>query len=1430
MNNRTKEEARLKRLEKQKIRLEQDRRQAQDIRQKQDIRPQLAEKENADIEPYKKNNVIDAGTVTVTGNVTYQGNVAGKANITNKGLAEDDVIVKEDIEEEDMIDEEDVIGEDDVTYKENAAAGKKYITAKGNPSDKVSAAFIQKKQSTGPDAERKQLEERIDEEFLPGFKSLLSTKYSQLKKALDEQLDLAKKAEEALAKKAEEALTKKTEEALAKKTQEALDAKKAEEKASPGKPYSLDVFIKTTDYLIELSKQQQKKVMEDSNYDITWDSPEVLMKAADYLQNHKDEAVAQIKEAEVVWPADTLSRHVKELKELKDEIEQHEKQLIKDYRDKMVHSLQKGDRVEKKSTAQSEKEEIELKRSIIKAIQTAAEIYFKVKAQNRPKKRDSFLQKFGSVVFVDEEMKELIFSNGYGEVIGKKRWILPDEQKKIRYLEAQKDHIWLELLKNMENAVQAEKPLIEAQAVDKAKVLQAQIDELLGNKVLSRRTIHNIEDYLVKTKSLSELEKLFNDVMKECEEHRSALRHSSQSRDILIEQAKKLVINSPLHVKFDDILRIEHEMLIKDIPVEVKVQSVTSKRSQEIDSLLTQAESAKASFDSRFALKHKQLNADIQKSTEVLKVADIAKEFLIEEAVKVNQNIAKVIRACDKRLKAAEVILQSLKQIKKEAAARCQEMEAIILNGVNNGNLESSELELFVADMKEKSSAINKKLEEVNTILHHKEEPQPLKSKPVDQHKEELQPLKSKPVDQHKEESQPLKSKPVDQHKEELQPLKSKPVDQHKKESQSLESKSVHQLHALASSQLQQSRDFFQVPVYQKGGKYQEAFHLIDGKKSAQEKAKADFVAGWSIVFKASAIITAYAQSALKYSKTNKNIRDLLDERKITDCQIQKVLDARSELLEKDNNGLGMGDLISIQSIKESAETDYKAAQASFDKVKRLLRSAEENKLEAQNKFDEAKKTYFDFSAVSYQAMADYANNQYEKALQEKMKIEDRLNAAGQALKELQAYAECVKKNEKLTETLNQLSAVQAQVKDICKELENTSVEVKVEVKPDEIEAKTGEIGVIDTKVEDAKIDIKATDAKAIDAKAIDAKAIDAKAIDAKAIDAKAIDAKAIDAKATDAKATDAKATHLKTTHAKAINTDITDAKAREVKTRDDHIRETQATIVELKDINVLPSKIHDRVKAFFTRFEKAEELLSEEKTKKEQCLEALTALKKVIVEQGQEEKNQMGSLLKAKFSQCSLIVSAREKELNQQTQDPLSSILSKKIPERIMWNYSDAVAMQVAMQQKERIERKRADDKKIVAYIKKFLETKKEHLSREIPIGGTQLKGCDVKIQKRLAQIYNDVLSDDKKTESDQLNEIEGKIKDRLGDGYGFFRKENGLADTFCKVLAAALKSEQRCFDGIKEALDRLDKAFSRTTVQSNVGPKQYLRGHSPR
>src|SRR6185437_4160131 len=137
------------------------------------------------------------------------------------------------------------------------------------------------------DVKQKQLELKIDKEFLPAFKLLLAARnYQQLKEALDQQIALAEREERELS-------------------------------SYKSSLYSLDIFIGAARY---------------------------------YFKDRKEErpVLDEIKKASIKWPADTLSRRMREFYELKAELEKQEQKSIESYRNNRMLFLQKEEAIREK--------------------------------------------------------------------------------------------------------------------------------------------------------------------------------------------------------------------------------------------------------------------------------------------------------------------------------------------------------------------------------------------------------------------------------------------------------------------------------------------------------------------------------------------------------------------------------------------------------------------------------------------------------------------------------------------------------------------------------------------------------------------------------------------------------------------------------------------------------------------------------------------------------------------------------------------------------------------------------------------------------------------------------------------------------------------------------------------------------------------------
>jgi hypothetical protein len=1176
---------------------------------------------------------------------------------------------------------------------------------------------IPKEKPAEVDAKQKQLEERVDHVFLSGFKPLLS-KYQLLKDEIDKQ--------------------------------------------------------------IAIGEEEEAKLL--SLYKSNFYSPDAFVKAADFIKDEKDEATLldNIKKAPVVWPADTLSRRLGEYKELKTDIERYENRLIEEYRSKMVRSLKESEDLEEKKKAESEVNVVAIKRSSVQALQAAAIQYatgFELcLMSDAEKKNDSLiyqgkvyialvngavecavryknkvyrhkmtadelkititedsekdlikkcmprlddmltilsnknhillkkvkskyeiekiLQKFSSVMFIDSDGKPIL-SHGFGRVIGKKHWISDDEAKKVYDLKNQQTEKWTALIKAQEKANDQDKLLLQQQTEKEVKELEAQINYLKGDKIFPRITIENIEDYLVQTKSLSEIEELFNEVLQECYAQSSSF-HSSRSLNLLRQQAEQLTKNSE-HVKYDTYylrLKLDREELIKDRVVEVAMQSVVSPPAQILEDLLTQSNVAIQGFNERLSWRNKFLARDAKKSEQIRSVADKTKAVLKKEAFDVNKKLKDVLTLTDKRLVKVEGVLNAVMASTKELEKRCQEMQAVILRRVDDGELENKDLEPFVEDARERATVIETKLIEENLILHHQEK------------------------------------------------------------TEELTLHSIDQLYALASFQLEGAKSSLGGSVYH--AKYQKAFDVVTSKKSDQARNYVERQLEWKVISDTKESIIAYAKSALPYSQVNKNATAILQECKATVSSSQKVIEARNEAIalfnpadqssgerkgrEKENKvAANTNDLMSIPLIKDNAEKDYKAVEASFTQMKQCLANAAASKLAAENAFAAAKKNFPDISADPYQKMVDHANQVYDNAVKETIKTEEQLLAAKKALQELKIYAVFAAECDKLHAAIDQLEAGRVQFDRLYHDLNGTSVEIK----PVEVDVKAAV--VVDTKLDDAK-----------------------------------------------------------------------------------------SSVNERIGIT-LPLKIEKRIEAFVDQFGKAEALLSQQKTTKKQFLQTLDDLKKVVHEV-QEEKtsnelfnkttlNQYLSAVEARYQAVvqkmgGVVGKASSQKTDKKDDDPLASVLSKKIPERIIENYSNAVAIALAKEKKE------IDEQNIITYLKKFLERKEKDFSKEIPIGGTKLQGRDIKIQKALAGIYNDIICDDKKTGAQKLKEIEQKIKNRLLKSYGFFRKEDGFADQFSKTLSNVLSTKKYCFEDIKTALDRVENTFAGSSLSSDADTKYKKRG----
>lgn len=488
-------------------------------------------------------------------------------------------------------------------------------------------------------------------------------------------------------------------------------------------------------------------------------------------------------------------------------------------------------------------------------------------------------------------------------------------------------------------------------------------------------------------KSLDEVEKLFNHIMRQCEHLRG---WSSLAEDLLIKAANELA--SKKHIKFiKGRLFIDPEQLIKDRVIEAEKESIAAKQSSIKKNILSESTAAIKDFDNRLQVKIERTNKDSETSSAIQMVAPRIRDELNTEAGKINASLNDKARACIIKLKEVDDILLSAQAKIKEVYARFEEKQLSFLRCAVEGTLEEGDIDF--EDMDQKSLYIESdesELAQAKFLLK-------------------------------KNETQELKSQST-----------------------------VGYLYDTALDQLEKARNSLGGTVYQENNKkpkhYQKVFNDIAEKIAAQKLSLHKKEDRWKKISNKMAALKTYARgAALTYSKFNKNRIDFFNECKITDSHVKTIAAEKLRAITTIKNAIDQnrfGDLREVQTILENAKKYQQFAEVSFAKATRIVENAERNKLAAETQFNDAQKLHPSVSFARHQIIADATNAQYNAALKEKNRIEAQLKHANQIVDELKTYAFCADECVKLNKTLDQIIADKVELEAVCEKLDKISTDV----------------------------------------------------------------------------------------------------------------------------------------------------------------------------------------------------------------------------------------------------------------------------------------------------------------------------------------------------------------------------------------------------
>jgi hypothetical protein len=759
--------------------------------------------------------------------------------------------------------------------------------------------------------------------------------------------------------------------------------------------YSADVFIKTAQDLKESQESQRFR-----GYSVT---------PAPTTRNTSDQSNSR---PNAYMGSNALAAHRETFSALKKRLDDEKSQFVANVRNEHARFLKEKESLDK--TAGNNDQAIrDLKKYIISLIQSVAKTTYEESVRNQlavsktDKNRSDiisdFLKQFGCVVDISRDAYSLIYTQGFGEVIGGGPWISDEEAKEARQLE-------LELADKNELL---SLPFVNGKDATKERVkkLQKELDDLKANKVIPPRTTPNIVEHLVQTKSLLELQEMFNQVMTATSEYCRILRTlpggnagGGQTTWQLMEgMAKKLAKDGASKAYFTYswscglMVATEKILSIKaDTTLVENHRIIANKNKEKIELLSVDFNRALSRIVECFNSAMAACGIDVNDAKQIVSIAPKAQELLTDEAKKIWQTMQNYVQ----RIITVKALFKDVEKAATGIEGHSLVLEQELLsNKVQDGCFDAKSINLL-------TQAINK--DAVNRY-------------------------------------QQMLAKAKD-----AVSLDVKGGDEAEF--------SVNQLAKLTSERLTEARTSLGGSVYSDpDGSYTAAAKTLDERREKLLEREMQAATELDNALKRAERLIVYSESAVAYSAMNNQLKVVSSSFATTKDRIQKVLDAPAAAVAKINENK----LADVKAIVVTAQQHFEEATLAFAQAGLDLLAADKSKEQAKEKFAAAKQQFGEESAVAYQAMVEHANAEYDKAVAAQAAVEASLRTAQQALSTLQAYAEVAAQCGKLSTDIVDLDGRSKRLVEDCKALSAIPVEVKLDAK-------------LDDKVQGAEIDKRA--------------------------------------------------------------------------------------------------------------------------------------------------------------------------------------------------------------------------------------------------------------------------------------------------------------------------------------------------------------------